>query len=189
VLSDGTTALIGAFRDDDPNGEDAGSAYVFSSEDASTGGSSNPSVQATVQQPGTPGGQARVEYALANVSGQASVAVAFETLPAALAINPEASDTTGVFDVSSLVFSDPTSSLTPTVVFDIAADLSPPTTVEIDTAVLDETETTTDRVTTTLEITADSSEPPLGGTAGEHDTSGDSTITARELGAAVTDFG
>ncbi|QSG16299.1 FG-GAP repeat protein [Halapricum desulfuricans] len=29
VSSDGTTALIGAYHDDDPNGEDAGSAYVF----------------------------------------------------------------------------------------------------------------------------------------------------------------
>lgn len=27
--SDGTTALIGAYRDEDPNGENAGSAYVF----------------------------------------------------------------------------------------------------------------------------------------------------------------
>jgi hypothetical protein len=189
LSADGTTALIGAPLDDDPDGDRTGSAYVFTSEGAVPGGGAGPSVRATVQQPGTPGGQARVEYALANVSGQASVAVTFETLPAALAINPEASDTTGVFDVSSLVFSDPTSSLTPTVAFDIAADLSPPTTVEIDTAVLDETGTTTDRVTTTLEITADSSDSPLGGTAGEYDTSGDGTITARELGAAVTDFG
>jgi hypothetical protein len=189
VSSNGTTALIGAFRDDDPNGEDAGSAYVFSSKDASTGGSSNPSVQATVQQAGTPGGQARVEYTLANVSRQSSVTVEFETLPSALSINPKASDTTGIFDGSTLVFSDPSSSLTSTVAFDIAADLSPPTTVEIDTAVLDETETTTDRVATALEITADSSESPLGGTAGEYDASGDGTITARELGAAVTDFG
>ena len=115
--------------------------------------------------------------------------MAFEPLPAALAINPEASDTTGVFDDSSLVFSDPTSSLSPTVAFDIAADLSPPTTVEIDTAVLDATGTTTDRVTTVLEITADSADSPLGGTAGEYDTNGDGTVTARELGAAVTDFG
>jgi hypothetical protein len=29
LSSDGTTALIGAFADEDPNGEDAGSAYVF----------------------------------------------------------------------------------------------------------------------------------------------------------------
>ncbi|WP_238330951.1 FG-GAP repeat protein, partial [Haloglomus irregulare] len=187
--SDGTTALIGAFADEDPNGRAAGSAYVFTSDDAAPGGGAGPSVRATVQQPGTPGGQARVEYALANVSGQASVAVAFEPLPAALAINPEASDTTGVFDDSSLVFSDPTSSLSPTVAFDIAADLSPPTTVEIDTAVLDATGTTTDRVTTVLEITADSADSPLGGTAGEYDTNGDGTVTARELGAAVTDFG
>jgi predicted amidohydrolase len=189
VSSAGTTALIGARGDEDPNGARAGSAYVFTSDDAAPGGGAGPSVRATVQQPGTPGGQARVEYALANVSGQASVAVEFETLPAALAINPEASDTTGRFDGSALVFSDPTSSLTPTVAFDIAADLSPPTTVEIDTAVLDETETTTDRVTTILEITADSPDSPLSGTAGEYDTSGDGTITARELGAAVTDFG
>jgi hypothetical protein len=32
VSSDGTTAVIGATTDDDPNGEDAGSAYVFQQE-------------------------------------------------------------------------------------------------------------------------------------------------------------
>lgn len=35
VSGDGTTAVIGANRDDTPNGEDAGSAYVFSRDDGS----------------------------------------------------------------------------------------------------------------------------------------------------------
>jgi hypothetical protein len=38
-------------------------------------------------------------------------------------------------------------------------------------------------------VPPDSSDSPLGGTAGEYDTNGDGTITARELGNAVTDFG
>jgi hypothetical protein len=203
LADNGVTGIVGAPTDKNANGVNelgsgAGSSYVFSSDDAPTESSPSPSVRVTGQQAGPPGGQASVTYEL-TAGEQEPVTLAF-TLPSALSLTPPASETSvGSLSFNTarqqVVFSPPDGELTPAVVptvtirFDIAAGLSPPTTVEVDTAVLDATETTTDRVTTTLEITADSPDSPLSGTAGEYDTSGDGTITARELGAAVTDFG
>jgi hypothetical protein len=113
---------------------------------------SQPELSATVQQAGSPGGQARVQYTLSNVSGQSSVAIEFTNLPSQVSVNTSASTTTGTFGQNNqqVVFVQPNSELTATIAFDIAASVSTDTTFDIETAALNQNSTTTDSVTTTV---------------------------------------
>jgi len=113
---------------------------------------SQPELSATVQQAGSPGGQARVQYTISNVSGQSSVAIEFTNLPSQVSVNTSASTTTGTFGQNNqqVVFLQPSSEVTTTIAFDIAASASADATFDIETAVLNEDSTATGNVTTTV---------------------------------------
>jgi hypothetical protein len=115
------------------------------------GAPTDPSLSTTVEQAGSPDRQARVQYTISGVSGQSSVALAFTT-PSQLSINPNNSDTEGMFgsDTQQLLFTEPDDELTATIAFDIASDTSTDATFDIDTEVVNEDNTTTDSVTTTV---------------------------------------
>jgi hypothetical protein len=182
VSSDGTTALIRGQRDDTPNGDRAGSVYVFTREDAAPGGGAGPSVRATVQQPGTAGGQARVQYIVSNVSGQASVGLVFTT-PAQLSVNASASETTGTFgsNAQRVLFFQPDSEVTATVAFEIPATASADDTFDIEATVLNENSTATDTVTTTV---GDVETGPVA----RFDADDDGEISFSEVQAAIRAF-
>lgn len=92
MSENGNTAVVGAFNDEDPNGEDAGSAYVFTSAD----GSSDNGMLSVFVSPSllTAGEQTDVTVTVENESGGAVANVAVEitdlTLSATTDTNGEA---------------------------------------------------------------------------------------------------
>jgi hypothetical protein len=189
LSSDGATSFIGARFDANPNGGTAtGSAYVFTSDDAAPGGGAGPSVRATVQQPGTPGGQARVQYIVSNVSGQSTVGLAVTT-PSELSVNASASETTGTFgsNAQRVLFSQPDGEITATIAFEIPASASADATFDIEAAALNENDTATDTVTTTVDL----GEPAAPATPRERalqiaDVDDPAAISQRDITVAIT---
>jgi major cell surface glycoprotein (TIGR04216 family) len=144
--------------------------------------SNGPTVSATVEQAGSLGGQAFVQYTVTNVSGQSSVALEFTT-PSQVSVNPKASDTEGTFgsDNQQLVFIQPGNNLTTTIAFDLAGSAGADATFDIEAAALDEDTTTTDSVTTTV---GDVETGPVQ----RFDTDDDGDISLSEVQAAIRAF-
>jgi hypothetical protein len=142
-----------------------------------------PQLNATVQQAGSPDGQARVQYTITDISSQSSVALEFTNLPSQVSVNTSDSTTTGTFGQNNqqVVFLQPSSEVTTTIAFDIAASASADATFDIETAVLNEDSTATGNVTTTV---GDIETGPIE----RFDADGDGDISLTEVQDAIRAF-
>jgi hypothetical protein len=139
-------------------------------------------LSASVQQSGSPGGQASVDYVITNTSGQNSVTVNLTSIPNQLSINQSASQFDGAtFSDDALLYFPPSGTQTATMVFDISANADATQTFTITATVEDENGTVTDTVQT--EVGDVQQSPPQ-----RYDTNNNGMIDLREVRTAINDF-
>jgi hypothetical protein len=145
VALHGRHVLIGAPLDEDPNGAEAGAAYIFRGPPLPGG----PSVAATIIESGESGGQARISYQISEADEQDSIQLIFTTLPDKLTINQSASDFSGGTysqETLSLSWFDPPEVFSVTVSIDISATAEEDESFTIEAALVDNGEATADSV-------------------------------------------
>lgn len=112
----------------------------------------SPTLSVTAQQSGTSEETVQIEYAISNVSEESSVALEFSNLPSKLSINTSASETRGTFEPGNqrIRFTNPTSEVTATIVFDVESTADAGETFIIEADALNEDDTITDSTSTTV---------------------------------------
>jgi hypothetical protein len=142
-----------------------------------------PDLSATVQESGTPGEAARVEYTLSNTSGQSSVALEITELPQQVSVNQTASTTSGVFgsDGREVLFPQPSSTVTATIAYDIAASAEPTTRFNITAVGISQDGATSETVT--IEVGNVETGP-----IDRFDDDGDGEISLQEVQTAIRAF-
>jgi hypothetical protein len=187
VSGDGTTAVIGARDDENPSGEDAGSAYVFGRSGNDDGSvSETASLGATVEQTGSPGGRARVSYTITNVNDQTSLRLTLTDIPEELTVNSSASRTDGGSfgsDNRQILFSQPSGEFAPTIAFEIMRSATSGATLTTGVKLLDANSEVIESLT--VDVTVADTEPTS--VVDEYDTD-DNGIGITELGRGGADF-
>lgn len=141
-----------------------------------------PSLSASVQQLGNPGGQARINYTLTNTTGQHNVSMTFGRVPAALSLNQNASNFgNGSLVNDTVLYTTPSGTQTTTVVFDIAASANPTQTFTVETTLTNQTGIITDRTQTIVGNIQQS--PPQ-----KYDKDESGVIEINEIRTAINDF-
>lgn len=111
-----------------------------------------PSLSATLDTAGEPGGQAVVSYQLTNADDENSVALSLTRLPDQVSVNVDASSTSGTFgsETRELLFFKPGNEVTATIAYDISASASADATLNVTAEALDESSLATAQQTVSL---------------------------------------
>lgn len=147
-----------------------------------SGTSTTLALSGSVQQSGSPGEQAIVEYTITNSSDQNSVTLNLTGTPSQLSVNQSASQFGGAtFTDGTALYISPSGTQTATVVFDISANAGSTQTFTIDAAVEDENGTVSDTVQTQV---GDVQQTPTE----QYDTNNNGRIDLNEVRTAINDF-